>query len=164
MTNKQERLGAGKPEVTREDGIKQTSYFGNGSLEPLTVRARNFAINLGSNVMEAIGRVTGTSDKENTDIPINRPTIIKSEEKTNERAVEEQQINNMKLNPTQQQQMDFVQEEEQQGKKMDDNPWAVTVNKNMEKEALIKSANTEKIASVDKKSQNRDEDDGTIGF
>ena len=163
-TNKQERLGAGKPEVTREDGIKQTSYFGNGSLEPLTVRARNFAINLGSNVMEAIGRVTGTSDKENTDIPINRPTIIKSEEKTNERAVEEQQINNMKLNPTQQQQMDFVQEEEQQGKKMDDNPWAVTVNKNMEKEALIKSANTEKIASVDKKSQNRDEDDGTIGF
>lgn len=167
-TNKQERLGDGKPQVTREDGIKQTTYFGNGSLEPWTVRARNFAINLGSNVMEAIGKVAKSSNKEDKDVPINRPTIIKSQEKTNERTTEEQQIDNIELNPMQQQQMDSLKAVEQQGRKMDDNPWAINVDKNMEKEALARSANAGKSQNIDKSSShdnpNHDDEDGTIGL
>lgn len=166
-TNTQERLGDGKPQVTREDGIKQTTYFGNGSLEPWTVRARNFAINLGSNVMEAIGKVAKSSNKEDKDVPINRPTIIKSQEKTNERTTEEQQIDNIELNPMQQQQMDSLKVVEQQGRKMDDNPWAINVDKNMEKEALARSANAGKSQSIDKSSSHdkpNHDDDGTIGL
>lgn len=166
-TNKQERLGDGKPQVTREDGIKQTTYFGNGSLEPWTVRARNFAINLGSNVMEAIGKVAKSSNKEDKDVSINRPTIIKSQEKTNERTTEEQQIDNIELNPMQQQQMDSLKAVEQQGRKMDDNPWAINVDKNMEKEALARSANAGKSQSIDKSSSHdkpNHDDDGTIGL
>lgn len=163
-TSNQERLGDGKPQVTREDGIKQTSYFGNGSLEPWTVRARNFAIGIGTNIMEAISKVTKVSSKENNAIPINQPTIIKSQEKTDE----EKQVENMELHPIKEQQMNLSKAVEQQGRKLDDNPWAVDVDKNMEKEALAKMAKAGKTSDIEKSSNydkpNRDDDDGTIGL
>lgn len=140
--DKTKQLSAGEAEVIRKDGIVQKSFYENGTLEPsLFKRFQTKSIEIAGNVMNAISRITGVSDKSEENTIKNRPIVIKSNEH-NEQQKAQELSKQQNVNVFDRQNQVFTGQE---GAKRDDNPWAVKVNTDMEKVAIAKSNKVEAV-------------------
>lgn len=100
--DKTKQLSAGKAEVTKENGVVQTSYYENGSLLPANIKARNFIRNFSVKAVEAItnGIKNITERNRQEDVILNKPETIKSDnsQKQQELKDREVQLENIKGN------------------------------------------------------------------